>query len=252
MVLFLLQMSKHVGPVPTANVYTCFGPVTTTNCTCWFCYYCISLHVLVLFLPSRAGPVSTTNVCTCWSGSYCKFPNVLALFQLQMSTSIGPVPITNEYMCWPCSNCKCLHVLVLFLLQMSTHVGPVPTANVYTCCSCSCGKCLHILFLFLRQMSTRCFSLVPTANVLIFYSKQLNFKDTAKYCITVTPSAWCSIIYLLDFIIGNFKPLFLNLKILKLYFIMAPSAVLRIYHTGWTLPIICKKKKKQNIIIENM
>ena len=179
LVLFLLQMSTHVLVrllLQIAHV----GSVTTA--------YVYSLHVLVLFLPSRAGPVSTTNVCTCWSGSYCKFPNVLALFQLQMSTSIGSVPAANVFMCWSCSCRKCLHVLALFQLQMSTHVGPVPTANVYTCCSCSCGKCLHILFLFLRQMSTR-FSLVPTANVLIFYSKQLNFKDTAKYCITVTPSA---------------------------------------------------------------
>ena len=111
------------------------------------------------------------NIHMCWPCSNCKCLQVLVLF-----------------MCWSCSYCKWVHVLALFQLQMSTHVGPVPTANAYTCCSCSCGKCLHILFLFLRQMSTR-FSLVPTANVLIFYSKQLNFKDTAKYCITVTPSA---------------------------------------------------------------
>ena len=31
---------------------------------------------------------------------------------------------------------------------------------------------------------------------------------------------------------------------------MAPSAVLRIVHTG-ALPLICKKRKKQYIIIEN-
>ena len=82
LVLFLLQMSKHVGPVPTANVYTCFGPVTTTNCTCWFCYYCKCLHVLVLFLPSRAGPVSTANVYRCWSGFYCKCLHMLVMFLL--------------------------------------------------------------------------------------------------------------------------------------------------------------------------
>ena len=54
----------------------------TTNCTCWFSYYCKCLHVLVLFLPSRAGPVSTANVYMCWFGFYCKCLHMLVMFLL--------------------------------------------------------------------------------------------------------------------------------------------------------------------------
>ena len=123
----------------------------------------------------RVGPVCASNVfmCLCY---YCKFPHVLVLFLLQMSTHVGPVP-----------NRTCLHTSVLFLLQMSSHVGPVPTANIYTCRYCSYCKCLHMSVLFLLQMSTHV-GPVPTANVyihcffssvnvLIFYFKQLNFKN---------------------------------------------------------------------------
>ena len=124
LVLFLPQMSSHVGlvqlqksapagPVTTANVYT--------SCSC-FCSKC--LYVLVLFLLQmllRFGPVPTANVYTCWSCSYCKCLYELVLFLLHIYSCVGPVCTANIYMCWSSSYCKCLQVLVLYLLQMFSY-----------------------------------------------------------------------------------------------------------------------------------
>ena len=155
LVLLILQMFSHVGPVPTENV-TCVGPVPAENVyTCWSCSYWKCLHVLVLFL-------------------------------LKMSTHVGPVPSENVYMCWSCYCRKCLHMLVRFLLQMSTCVGPVTTGNVYrfllqmSACAgsvttanvikfWSCSFCLHVMVRFLLQMSA-CVGPNPVKNVFMSLS----------------------------------------------------------------------------------
>ena len=143
---------------------------------------------------------------------------------LQISACVGPVPTANVYTCWSCSYRTCLHTSVLFLLQMSSHVGPVPTANIYTCWYCSYCKCLHMSVLFLLQMSTY-IVLFPTVNVLIFYFKQLNFKNNLINTGTVLqlPPVHDAQLttYVIDFLIGILST-FLILKTLKLYFIMAP------------------------------
>ena len=115
--------------------------------------------------------------------SYCKFIYMLALFLLQMSTCVGLVLTANVFTCWSCSYWKCLHVLVLFLLKMSTHVGHVPSANVFTCWSCSYWKCLHMLVPYWKCLYV----------LVLFFCKD-----------TFTPSAWCSIGWLLDFKNGIF------------------------------------------------
>ena len=162
----------------------------------------------------------TANLFTCWPCSYWKCLHLKVQLLLPMSTSVVPVPAANV-LTW--RYCKCLYVLVLFLLQMTTHVGPVPTANDYTCWSCSywnvytCGtvstaqvytcwscsycKWLHMLVLFLLQITSHV-GPVPTANVLIFHLK-LKIKKILLNS-TVIPSAWCSIGYVLYFIIGIF------------------------------------------------
>ena len=150
---FLLQIYLHVGPVLTANVYMC-----------WSCFCRKCLHVLVWFLLQM-------YVCMCCSYSYCKFLYMLVFTCLS-------VPALNVSTRRSCSYFKCLRLLFLFLLQMSTHVGPVPTTNVYTCWSCS----------------------YCTANVLILHLKL----KIIKILLNSTPSAWCSIGYVLDFIIGIF------------------------------------------------
>ena len=138
--------------------------------------YCKFIYMLALFLlqmSTCAGLVPSTNVCMCCSCSYCKFLYMLVFTCLS-------VPALNVSTRRLCSYFKCLRLLFLFLLQMSTHVGPVPTTNVYTCWSCS----------------------YCTANVLILYLKIKIIKILLNS--TVTPSAWCSIGYVLDFIIGIF------------------------------------------------
>ena len=80
---------------------------------------------------------------------------------------------------------------------MSTRVVPVPSANVFMCWSSSYGKCLHVLVLFLLQMSTcpvpaemsLCVGPVPTANVPIFYLKQLNFNKILLNTVLQLPPA---------------------------------------------------------------
>ena len=114
---------------------------------------------------THVGSVPTVNFRMCWPCSNCKCLQVLVLFLPQMSSCVGPVPTANGYMCWPCSNCKCLHMLVRSLLQMSTHAVPVPAANVNT------------------------FGPVPTANVLIFYLKQLNFNKILLNTVLQLPPA---------------------------------------------------------------
>ena len=74
-VLFQLQMSTPVGPVPTANVYTC------RSCNCRKC-----LHMLVPFLRQMSacvGPVATAKVCLCWFCYYCKCLHVFFLYFLK-------------------------------------------------------------------------------------------------------------------------------------------------------------------------
>ena len=171
----------------------------TVNC-CW-----------TVFLVSRQRVLTLPRYI-----SYCKFIYMLALFLLQMSTCVGLVSAANVYMCWSGSFCKCLYVLLLFLLQIAIQLVftclSVPALNVSTRRSCSYFKCLRLLFLFLLQMSTHvgpvpttnvytCWSCsYCTANVLILHLKI----KIIKILLNSTPSAWCSIGYVLDFIIGIF------------------------------------------------